>query len=91
MSKTAAFRILIAASLWLSACAAALAQTAPVPDITLHVTPAELKIIAVAMAAQPTPQTGPLVVKLQGQIEKQFPPGPLATELPLPAIAGRDQ
>lgn len=88
MSKTAAFRILIAASLWLSTWAGAFAQT---PDITLHVTPAELKIIAVAMAAQPTPQTTPLVVKLQAQIEKQFPPGPLATELPLPAIAGRDQ
>jgi hypothetical protein len=78
---------LIAAGIWLSAIAShALAQDAP--EITLRVNPAELKVIATAMAAKPNSQTLPLVVKLQAQINAQFPPGPLATELPLPAIAG---
>lgn len=59
--------------------------------ITLNLTSAELKIIAKAMAANPEAGTADLVVKLQTQIDAQYPPGPLATELPLPAIQGRDQ
>jgi hypothetical protein len=78
---------LLAAGLWLSATAA----TAFAQDITLSVTPAELKVIARAMAAKPQPQTLPLVVKLQAQIDAQFPPAQGPTELPLPAIQGRAQ
>jgi hypothetical protein len=75
----------VAAALWLSA-THALAQDAP--DSTLTLKPAELKVIAKAMAARPTPQTLPLVIKLQAQINAQFPPGPGPTDLPLPAIEG---
>ena len=79
----------LAIAVWLSA-ASAFAQDDPF-EVTLKVSPAELKVIAQAMAEKPAPETLPLVVKLQAQIDKQFPPGPLATELPLPAIQGRDQ
>jgi hypothetical protein len=58
------------------------------PDITLKVSPAELKIIANAMAARPDTQTLALTAKLQAQIDVQFPPGPYSTPLPLPAIEG---
>ena len=58
-------------------------------DVTLKLSSAELKIIARAMAATPEPQTLPLIIKLQAQIDAQFAPGPLATDLPLPAIQGK--
>jgi hypothetical protein len=68
------------------------AQQRPVvPAIVLTVNPAELKIVARAMAAHPEPQTLSLVVKLQAQIDKMFPPGGGPTELPLPAIQGVDR
>jgi hypothetical protein len=77
---------LLAAVLWLTATASAFAQ-----DVKLEVSPAELKIIANAMAAHPSSQTQALILKLQAQIDAQFPPGPFATDLPLPAIVGRDR
>lgn len=58
------------------------------PEIVLRLTPLELKVIARAMAAHSEAETQPLVVKLQAQINTQFPPGPWATELPLPTIEG---
>jgi hypothetical protein len=81
--RKTARRIGFAAALWLAGIASAFAQ-----DVTLTLSPDELKVIARAMAATPEPQTLPLVIKLQAQIDAQFPPGPLATELPLPAISG---
>lgn len=81
---------LLTAVVWLST-APAFGQTQAEPEITLRVSPAELKIIAHAMATHPAPQTVALVVKLQAQVDTQFPPGPYATELPLPAISGRDR
>jgi hypothetical protein len=78
----------LAIAVWLSA-ASAFAQDPA--EVTLKVSAAELKVIAEALDDKPTPQTLPLVVKLQAQIDAQFPPGPFATELPLPAILGRDQ
>jgi hypothetical protein len=80
-------RFLIVALCLLSA--PALAQTA---DVAFTVTPAELKIIANALdAPKMRAQTQPLVIKLQEQVDLQFPAGPYATELPLPAIRGLDR
>jgi len=78
-------RFLIAC-LWLGT-SSAFAQ-----DITLTVNAAELKVIAQALdAPKIRAQTQSLVIKLQSQINAQFPPGPLTTELPLPRIQGRDR
>jgi hypothetical protein len=83
-STKSRFHLLAAGlSLW---AAPAFAQGAP--EITLKVGPAELKIIANAMAARPDTQTLALTAKLQNQIDLQFPPGPYSTLLPLPAIEG---
>ena len=60
--------------------------------ISLKITPADLKVIAKALdAPKIRARMQPLVVKLQGQVDSQFPAGPYATELPLPAIRGRDR
>jgi hypothetical protein len=87
--KRTAHRILLAAAIAVGVPSAALAQSA---DVTLKITPEDLKIIAKALdAPKIRAQAQPLVIKLQSQIDAQFPAGPGATELPLPAIRGRDR
>jgi hypothetical protein len=81
--------IFFAAALAVGISSAALAQTA---DVALRVSPAELKVIAKALdAPKIRARSQPLVIKLQEQINAQFPAGPDVTELPLPAIRGRDR
>ena len=90
---------------WPAACAAALDERPDLDTIVirppggsgahfsrrLRTSTAAVRVLPVheAMAATPEPQTLPLIIKLQAQIDGQFAPGPLATDLPLPAIQGK--